>query len=116
VAFPLCTLSFWTYTTACLINVYYICCYAWNWWANTLLRTWLDVLPCYLVQPCLSNALGRLLLSFLNVGMVISWLWNATQFRVWNVLMFKDNILYNLNGTWRATQDNSTTTVHMALA
>jgi hypothetical protein len=81
-----------------------------------LLRIWLDVLSCYLLQPCLSHALGRLLLRLLNMGMVISWLWNATQFCVWNVLMFKDKIIYNLNGTWRTTQDNSTTTVHMALA
>jgi hypothetical protein len=85
-----------------------------------LLRTWLDVLSCYLVQPCLSNALCRLLLSLLNMGMVISWLWNATQSCVWNILMFKDKIIYNhsphVYETWRTTQDNSTTTVHMALA
>jgi hypothetical protein len=28
----------------------------------------------------------------------------------------QDKIIYNLNGTWRTTQDNSTTTVHVALA
>jgi hypothetical protein len=50
---------FWTYITACLNNVYFICCYALNWWANTFLRTWLDISPCYLDQPCLTNALGR---------------------------------------------------------
>jgi hypothetical protein len=27
-----------------------------------------------------------------------------------------DKIIYNLNGTWRTTQDNNTSTVHMALA
>jgi hypothetical protein len=34
---------------------------------NTFLRTWLDVLSCYLDQPCLKNAWDRQLLSLLNM-------------------------------------------------
>jgi hypothetical protein len=34
-----------------------------------------DLTRCFTLLPsCLSNALGRFLLSFLNMGMVISWL------------------------------------------
>jgi hypothetical protein len=50
VAFPLCIicLNLWH----CMINnVYYSCCNALKWWANTFLRTWLEFYSLYLGQP-----------------------------------------------------------------
>jgi hypothetical protein len=80
--FPPLHFLFWTYNTACLNNIYYFCCNALIWWANTFLRTWLDVSFYYLDQPCSSNAWVDNCLACSNLGWFYVGYDNATQFCV----------------------------------